>query len=289
MTTTSTTKTTTTWTTMRRKNEATTPPPTTSSKTNIAILETILGVDLWKKKDGKLAKVSLAETVAKKEFVALYFGAQWSSYSTAFTPQLVDFCQQAHTKNKNALEAIYVSSDATQEEFDQHFGQMTNFSAVVSDSAERLKQKNDLIPLFKAFRVPCMCILHVPTGQFVTEHGVKDVRKCLSTDSLTVHDTLNQWRDTTTKSIQDAHKLIDYGGGTMSVMMFFYQNPYLLCAFIAIAMYTSILRSIYEKPMILLGFLFLFKRYLTPKGDQNMPGKLLSGFSAKEEEVKKSK
>lgn len=302
--TTATTTTTTTATTMttkpntnnKKKNKtvATTAP---ESSRNMVIFETIWGNEVWAKKkatnnkddsESTITKVPLQGALKQKEFVALYFGAQWSKVSTEFTPHLVNFYEQANVKNPNTLEIVYVSSDQSQEEFVQHYGRTMPWLSVVADDADTVKKRNDLIPLFKAFRVPCMVLLHGPTGQFITEHAVKDINKWQppATDKKTDDDTKNtspsisdileQWRNTSTKSIQDANKLIDYGGGTMSFLMFFYRNPYVICALIAIAMYTSIVQAIMKKPMVLIGFLFLGKRYLTPKGDQNLPGQLVT-------------
>lgn len=164
-----------------------------------------------------------------------------------------------------------------------------NWWTVPADTPEKAKQRNDLVPLFKAFRLPSLVILHGPTGEFVTEHGVAHLNRCVTTkedgnpststvslDPAKVKEVLQEWRSTSTKTIQDAHKLIDYGGGTMSILRFLYANPYVVVAIIAICIYTPIIKAIAAKPMVLLGFVFLSKRYLTPKGDQAIPGCLLS-------------
>ena len=266
------------------------------SPVNISILETILGKDLWKKSEklDKIVSVPLHEALGKKEFIALYFGAQWSPVSIAFTPHLVDFYKQANIggSSKNTMEVVYISSDQSQQEFEEHFGIMpSSWLTMVSDTPESLKVKNDMIPLFKAFRIPCLVILHGPTGRFVTEHGVKEIQQCMNTSNIQnnkdnrantgsttsgVKELLQQWRTIHHKSIQEAHTLIDYGGGIMSVLLLFYHRPYLIVAVIAMAMWTPILSLIQRKPMILMGFLFLFKRHLTPKGDQNLPSQLLT-------------
>lgn len=274
-----------------KKNKSSKAVATTTSSNNMAIFEAILGTHIWKKSaQDKIVKVPLQEALKNKEFVALYFGGQFSSVSTQFTPELVKFYQQATAgkKQPNQLEIIYVSSDQSQEEFDQHYGIMP-WAAAVSDTPEALKKKNELIPLFKAFRAPCMVVLHGPTGTFVTEHGVRDVTACMAAfggeaseekkddDAMAkaVQATLDQWRTLMTKSIQDAHKLIDYGGGTVSALNYLYKNPYLIVIIVALVLGTSILKKVWEKPAVLIGFLLLGKRYLTPRGDQNLPGTLV--------------
>jgi len=316
----------------KHNNKTFTTTSADSKDINLAIFETILGTNLWKKNDAAAAAaaaassdnhnnhshnktviqtVSVREALQHKEFVALYFGAHWSSVSTKMTPHLIDFEQQANSKNApqqqkqhSTLQVIYVSSDQTQEEFQQHFvNQMpSSWLSVVSDTPEQLAKKNELIPLFKAFRVPCMVVLHGPTGQFVTEHGMPDIQKCTAasmlavsnkkdddppvgheTVGLSVSDILEQWRTTPTKSIQQAHSLIDYGGGTMSVLTFAYQNPYAIIALVALVLFTPLMDLIKKQPAILIAFLFLGKRYLTPKGDQNLPGELLTTTSVIDE------
>lgn len=252
--------------------------PSNKTSSNMAIFETILGKDLWKtsEKLDKIVTLPLVEALGDKEFVILYFGGQWSSICTTFTPLLINFYKQANA-SKHILEVVYVSSDQSQEEFNEHFDKMP-WTTMVCDTPELLKGKNDLIPLFKAFRVPCLIVLHGPTGQFITEHGMKQIQQCMSETSseMTVSALLQQWRTTDPKSIQIAHKLIDYGGGTMSAMIFLYNNPYVIVALIALVTMTPILHAIYQKPMVLIGFMFLVQRYLTPKGEQNLPGKLLT-------------
>ena len=95
-----------------------------------------------------------------------------------------------------------------------------------------------------------------------------------------VEELLQQWRTTHHKTIQEAHTLIDYGGGITSALLLLYRNPYVIVALIAMAIWTPIIQVINQKPMILLGFLFLFKRHMTPKGDQNIPGQLLTVSTA---------
>ncbi len=248
-----------------------------------------MGQELWKtsEKLDKVVTISLREALGDKEFVALYFGGQGSPVSAIYTPQLVDFYKQANA-SKNTLEIVYVSSDQSQQEFDEHFNKMP-WTAMVCDTPESLKTKNNLIQLFKAFRVPCVVVLHGPTGRFITEHGVPQIQTCMTDKAevtVLVQTLLEQWRTTDTKSIQDAHKLIDYGGGTMSFLLFFYNNPYVLVALIAVALVTPILKAIYDRPMVLIGFMFLFKRYLTPKGDQNLPGPMLTASTIIAQEKK---
>jgi hypothetical protein len=303
----------------KKKNKAAvTNKQATSTSINMAIFETLLGTELWKKSSSSSElnksvvtttnKVPLQEALKGKEFVALYFGAQWSDHSTRFTAKLVEFYHQVNTttaaqNNKlskqqscSPLEIIYVSADQTQDEFDTHFGSKMPWTSFMANTEELVKKRTELTPLFKSFRIPAMVVLHVPTGQFVTEHGVKHVKEMMAAleqsaaagsddgtmtppnnnNKPSVQDTLEMWRQTSTKSIQDAHKLIDYGGGTMSLLLWLYQNPYILVALIVLAITTPILKAIWQKPMVLVGFLFLTKRYLTPKGDQNMPGQLVT-------------
>jgi hypothetical protein len=291
---------TTTVTNNKKKSKGVTKAAARSTAINMAIFETLLGNELWKKSEklDKTVKVSLQEGLQGKEFVALYFGAQWSRVSTQFTPKLVEFYNQlnSNAKTKNSLEIIYVSSDQTQEEFDEQFTSLMPWTTMPADREELVRKKTELTPLFKSFRIPAMIILDVKTGQFVSEHGVKHVNAMMAaieassssisspeddTSSIqppppSVADTLEMWRKTPTKSIQDAHKLVDYGGGTMSLLVILYQNPYLVVALIAIALGTPILKAIYRQPMVLIGFMFLVKRYLTPKGEQNMPGQIVN-------------
>jgi thiol-disulfide isomerase/thioredoxin len=60
---------------------------------------------------GKLLK---DKSIAKKEFILLYFSASWCGPCKRFTPKLVDFYNK--NKSKDNFEVIFVSSDNSEKE-----------------------------------------------------------------------------------------------------------------------------------------------------------------------------
>ena len=282
------------------------------SSNAMEIFETFLGKNMWKKSEklDECITLPIQEAFQNKEFIALYFGAQYSTISTEYTARLVDFYQQANKSAKdNNLEVVYVSSDKTQEEFETHYGSMP-WLTMPSETPEEVKVKNDLVKLFKAFRIPCMVILHGPTGRFVTEHGRKHVMDCVtvgkseesskeaddndktSISKLMVHNVLQQWRDTKLEPVQDAHSMLDYGGGTMSILMYLMKNRIIFVALIAISIFAYTLKSVTNKTVLLLTVFYTVKKLATPSGDQNLPAVPLSptfAIKAEAEEAKKEK
>jgi thiol-disulfide isomerase/thioredoxin len=65
---------------------------------------------------------STEDALKDKEYVGLFFGAQWCGWSRRFIPNLVDFYQR--TVNKRNLEIVYVSADEDRRAYNSFFGTM---------------------------------------------------------------------------------------------------------------------------------------------------------------------
>ena len=56
-------------------------------------------------------------------FLGVYFSAHWCPPCKRFTPKLINFYEVAN-KNKKQIEIVYVSSDKSEEQFNEYYGTM---------------------------------------------------------------------------------------------------------------------------------------------------------------------
>ncbi|CAG9332173.1 unnamed protein product [Blepharisma stoltei] len=94
-------------------------------------LANVLGSTL-KTKRGNIQTSSLKDV----KFVLLYFSAHWCGPCRAFTPQLTMFYETVNANGKQ-LEIVFVSSDRSQEQFDEYYSTMPWAAVPYSDSAAR--------------------------------------------------------------------------------------------------------------------------------------------------------
>ena len=335
--------------------------------------------------------IPLCQALDETEFVGLFFGAQWSSISNQFLNPLIDFYHQINhykdnnnnnnnnnlesksktnsnnqnnnnnknkkknKKNTKLLDIVYVSSDETMKQLHQHFSIVpSSWYTIQVSTFTQSKSKNDLVTLFKAYNIPALVILHVPTGQFVTEKGRNHVLDSITTTttlakaqaekaaaqvvmtttkqqmlvqeqpqkeqkeetttkddddkgesistnhqtmeinnnnnisklstttssssscSQAIQDILEQWYDTSKyTSIQNAHYLIDYGGGPLSFIFFILNRQWLTILLIGLILTTPLISILYEKPYFVIGMWFVIRRLLTPTGERNIPSALI--------------
>lgn len=241
-------------------------------------------------------------------------------------------------KQQDFLEIVYVSADQNREQFNQHFlgiedindenvndttknvtdNKDTNTTttttkttscmpwyAMESETSEQCKLKNDLVPIFKSFRIPCLIILHVPTGQFVTENGKDDILHLFFTDDeeekkvsaeknkkknddddpkqgpstavldkkkKRVMDVIQRWKSIPLDSIQNAQMTVSYNSGMMKLVKYFIQNPLVASALIALLVLTPIVQYFIDKPLLLVGVFYFVKKWTDIPGDTILPG-----------------
>jgi len=116
------------------------------------------------KLQGKGGEVSTSDALAGKKAVFVYFSAHWCPPCRGFTPKLSEF----HTKHSDAkgFQTVFVSSDKTQEAFDEYYGEMP-WLALPYDQRDA---KNTLSKKYKVGGIPSLVILG-PDGKVITKDG----------------------------------------------------------------------------------------------------------------------
>lgn len=95
---------------------------------------------------------------------ALYFSAHWCPPCRGFTPQLAEWYKNG-LKDKG-LEIVFVSSDKTEEQFDEYFGEMPWMALDYSDR----KLKAQLSELFGVSGIPSVVIIDAD-GSIISKDG----------------------------------------------------------------------------------------------------------------------
>jgi nucleoredoxin len=119
----------------------------------------------WKPKT--VAEVLEAVTVQNKEgktyplsslkgqsVVGLYFSAHWCPPCRGFTPELVKKYAEIKAAGKN-LEIVFVSSDRSDKDFEEYYGEMPWLALPYADRAA----KNDLSTVFEVEGIPSLVLL----------------------------------------------------------------------------------------------------------------------------------
>jgi nucleoredoxin len=104
-----------------------------------------------------------SDLLGKKVF-ALYFSAHWCPPCRGFTPQLAEWYKNG-LKDKG-LEIVFVSSDKTEEQFDEYFGEMPWMALDYQDR----KLKAQLSDLFGVQGIPSVVIIDAD-GSVISKDG----------------------------------------------------------------------------------------------------------------------
>ena len=110
----------------------------------------LLGSTLQGKGDEKL---DTATHLAGDKVVLLYFSAHWCPPCRGFTPVLADLYKKLTAEGKN-FEIVFISSDKSQENFDEYFGEMPWKALPFSDR----DRKAALSKKFKVQGIPNLVI-----------------------------------------------------------------------------------------------------------------------------------
>jgi len=160
-------------------------------------LAALLGEKLLSK-DGE---VDTTSALAGKGAVALYFSGHWCPPCRGFTPQLAEW----YTKDLKAkgLEVIFVSSDKSEGEFKEYFGEQP-WLALPYDKRD---VKEQLSSKYKVQGIPSVVILDAE-GNIIT----KDGRAALSSDPKGEEFP---WKPKTVAELLAGAKLIGKGGAAV--------------------------------------------------------------------------
>jgi len=107
-------------------------------------------------------EVPTADKLAGKT-VALYFSGHWCGPCRGFTPKLVEV-YTALKKAGTELEVVFVSSDRSQEGFDEYYGEMPWLALPYADR----KRKQKLSKKFKVNGIPSVVVLDGATGETIS-------------------------------------------------------------------------------------------------------------------------
>ncbi|XP_077995351.1 nucleoredoxin-like [Glandiceps talaboti] len=112
--------------------------------------------------NNKKEKVSIESLKGKT--LCIYFSAHWCPPCKAFTPVLVQFYKKLKDANKD-FEVIFVSSDRSEESFDQYFSSMPWLAIPYGDP--RVSQ---LSKRFEVSGIPTLVVID-DTGEVITKDG----------------------------------------------------------------------------------------------------------------------
>jgi nucleoredoxin len=114
---------------------------------------------------GKDKQQLVTAEALKGKYVALYFSAHWCPPCRGFTPRLAKIYNNLINAKKN-FEVVFVSSDSSQEQFDEYFAEMPWLALPY---AER-ERKGELSSEFSVSGIP-MLLLFSPDGELYESAG----------------------------------------------------------------------------------------------------------------------
>ena len=143
------------------------------------------GLTEREKEETTLTEETTADQFEDANFVGLFFAAGWCPPCKSMMKSLKNFYTDANNEERT-IEVVLVSSDRSQEEWQQHHASMPWLSLEYGDPTnDKLRAKYDVRA------VPRLVILDSKTGFTITEKGRKD----LSDDVAGVYKTWDKLYD----------------------------------------------------------------------------------------------
>jgi len=134
-----------------------------SASGSSSILE-MLGAELL----GKAGPVATTTLLGPGKYIAIYFSAHWCPPCRGFTPKLAEIYKkfkESHAR-KDDFEVVFVSSDRSQEDFDEYYKEMPWLAQPWGgDLKKKLSKK------FKVQGIPTLVIVDGSSGKLVTGNG----------------------------------------------------------------------------------------------------------------------
>jgi len=207
---------------------------------------------------GKKKKNTTSTTTrSNPTLIGLYFSASWCPPCQRFTPLLIEFyntTKKLSSSNANAteFEIIYVSSDRTNEEFEEYYGKMP-WLAIPNGTENIGAIKAKLSETLGITGIPALAILDGTTGEFIAGGTARDdvIRVTTTTkgetvpvsDADQVKVVLGKWKSMERHALVEAPHLMDTGSGAQSllgkILGFFAKNPMLIFGFIYLYQYVK--------------------------------------------------
>jgi nucleoredoxin len=135
--------------------------------------EQLLGSTILKKDNGNVIEVNTQETLEGADLVGLYFSAHWCPPCKMFTPMLANYYNLMESQGKK-FEVVFISSDRSEGQFDEYYGEMPWCSVPFSNSTARAT----LGASFNVQGIPSLILLG-PDGSVYSYDG----REVIMTDS----------------------------------------------------------------------------------------------------------
>ena len=127
------------------------------------------GVTEREKEETTLTEECTADIFEDTKYVGVFFGASWCPPCKIMMKTLKNFYTDANLEERT-IEIVYVSSDRSSEEWQQHHATMPWVSIEYGDpQADKLRTK------YEVRSVPKLIILDSKTGFTITEKGRKDL------------------------------------------------------------------------------------------------------------------
>ena len=199
------------------------------------------------------------------------------------------------------MEIIYVSSDNTQTEFNDYFGEMPWLA--MDGDREGARLKHNLATKLSVFKLPAFVILNVQTGHFVTDQAKQEIVNLTAdldgtSSSTTVSKEGNVQEEgeaiVTTTSNQERHALLATKGqelieswktrnpeplGTQDSTMdtlarglaYLAKNPVIAIAAVCLFAFTNTIQRMLDNPLLFVAFWLIFKKMAQESLSRNEP------------------
>ncbi len=168
------------------------PPPSSSSisfeiPVEETLIDQVIGPNLLSSSDNALVETS--QVLKSVRLIGLYFSAHWCGPCRSFTPKLDQFYKICRQELKLPIELVFVSSDRSEQEFQQYFQSSMSWYAIPFQSANQTKQ------FFNVRGIPSLIILDSISGQIVvpSQQSRNDIIQTFSNDDSIRHLVQNTW------------------------------------------------------------------------------------------------
>jgi nucleoredoxin len=127
--------------------------------------EQLLGSTILKKEGENIVEANTQETLESADLVGLYFSAHWCPPCKMFTPMLANYYAMMESQGKR-FEVVFVSSDRSESQFNEYYGEMPWCSIPFSNSSARAM----LGASFNVQGIPSLILLG-PDGSVYSQDG----------------------------------------------------------------------------------------------------------------------